>query len=715
MVRKLASNGSGRQIGGSRFSQITGRVGDSGGTRDFTQLVVDRSDDSDYAKEQRRVRAAGKRKASEDLDLEDDLSQLTYARPSNMPSHISLGAPVTHKTAKDLTPTFLVDAKVEVKRPNFIRWFIATFPYQCGACVTKKVTCEYPPVADGVQRRFTCTACRDDRGVTCSWLQDLLEVYIREAYRLDVGEARVLASSKGNDPQGTLSSYYQTWLAEPAGRCSDGELRERLKALETIISSERPQSSSRASPAQHDSLQSISAQRASTQLPPPEVKPKPQKRVKLIAALPQEQLPPVQAFLPPAESPSTPASVQISPGGSQLPPTIPGRASPPPLPLSRSPPPTTPYQASPSPPPSTPAPVHISSGRSLLLPTTPDRLPAGCTPLSSLLPISPGPRQSPAPLANSALIPANCSPPTIAPAIIATSETHSNIPQIHSPAQMDDLHTAYQLHSGDNLSNTVLDTIPNGVDAGTDEAFASADPRPPSCDIVRLKSDMANLSDELAKLAVGDPSFQPEFSNRQEAESYLLKTLQGSLQTCDFLRSVVDEQDSRHIAVTRLLEGRIHLLTLENGQLRQGVAAKCLERKIFLLEVGNDRLRGRLARQDQELEDGRLQGMAVKSLEQKVRQLEVEKEKLQEKFAQREQEIATMKARTQLADCVLRLTSRHGLLAPGDIHSPDPVADTNLRGFVSMIHAYLDSVQPALANQRLGGLDQDGRHQILSE
>lgn len=71
-----------------------------------------------------------KRKAHEDLDPKENLSQLTHDCPSSMPSHISLGAPVTRKTVNDLTPTFLADAKVEVKRPSFIRWFIATFSYQ---------------------------------------------------------------------------------------------------------------------------------------------------------------------------------------------------------------------------------------------------------------------------------------------------------------------------------------------------------------------------------------------------------------------------------------------------------------------------------------------------------------------------------------------------------------------------------------------------------
>lgn len=265
---------------------------------------------------------------------------------------------------------------------------------------------------------------------------------------------------------------------------------------------------------------------------------------------------------------------------------------------------------------------------------------------------------------------------------------------------MDDVHAKSQHRPGDDLTNA----DPNGIIVGTDEAFAKMDPRPPS---VGLKSDMANLSDGLAKLAVGDPSFSPEFSNRQEAEAYLLKMLQGSLQTCDFLRSVVDGQDSRHVAVTRNLEDEVRLLTLENGELKQGVAAKCLEQKICLLEVENDKLRGRLARQDQELEDRGLRWRAVRDLEQKVRQLEVERGRLQGKLSQREQTVATMKARAQLAGRVLWLASQHAPLSPGNTQTPDPVAD-NLSGLVSMIHAHVDGIQPTLANERLGSSNGDG-------
>ncbi|KAG1850849.1 hypothetical protein DFJ58DRAFT_914641 [Suillus subalutaceus] len=608
------------------------------------QLMVDSdgSDESDAAKKQQRVRAPGKRKIHEDLDPKDNLSQLACTRPSNMPSHLSLGAPVTHRTAKDLTPTFLRDAKLEVSKPGFIRWFIATCPRECSACARKVVACGHPPVADVTQRNFKCRACRNERGGICSWLQDLLEVYIREAYQLDVGEARVLASSKSNDPQGTLSSYYQTWLAEPTGRCSDDESRERLKTRVTSISWDRSRKrkmDSRVSSAQYDLLHQAPAQRPSPQLPLPESQPKPQKRVKLIVHPPRET---------------------ATSGSGVLTTTIPGQGS-----------------------------LDTCTCQNF-------RLFAGHPPpLSASPPISSGLRQPLSLAVTPTLVPANFSPPTTALAAITTLEIHSNAPQYHSPAQADDRHATSQHHPGDNLPNTA----PNNFNAGTNEAFAGADPRPPSCNIVRLKSDMATLSDGLAKLAVEDLSLQADFSNRQEAESYLLKMLRGSLQVCDFLRKIVDQQDSRHVAVTRSLEDRICSLALENGQLKKGVAAQCLEQKICLLEVENDQLRGRLVRQDQELEDGRLQGRTVKGLEPKIRQLEAETDQLREKIDHQEQVIATMSARTQLADCVLRLTSQQDLPAPADTQ-----ADTNLRGLVSMIHARLDGIQPTPARQRLRGL-----------
>ncbi|KIK36744.1 hypothetical protein CY34DRAFT_16171 [Suillus luteus UH-Slu-Lm8-n1] len=686
-MARAAKNGSVERKVGSLLSGSG-----SGGAKDSAQMVVDGSDESDAAKEQRLIRAAGKRKAyEEDIDHQENQSQLTCARPSNMPSHVSLGAPVTHRTAKDLTPTFLMDAKLEVSKTNFIRWFIASCSYQCSACARKGASCGYPPLADNIQRNFKCTVCRNGSGEECSLLPDLIEVYIREAYQLDVGEARILASSKSINPQGTLSSYYQTWLEEPAGRCteSDDESRERLKALQTAMSLERPRrrkKGGRVSHTKHSLLQQTSAQRPSMSLS--ESQPKPQKRVKLIVSLPPEQPPPAQTspppihltqalppVIPPAQGSSMPTPVKISPGGSWLPHDQ----------AIQTPPPRSP---------STPS-IQISSGGSPPSPTTPARLLAGQPPpLSPSTPIFVDLRQPSSPSATPNLAPAKISPPTIAPETVATSGIHGNAPQDHSPAEAEHRHAASNHHLVDR-QNTVL----HDFNTGTEEKFAGADPLPPSCNFVKLKSETAILSDGLAKLAMEDLSLQADFSSRQEADSYLLKMLQGSLQTCDFLRSIVNERNSRHIAVTRSLEDRICSLSLENGQLKKGVAAKCLEQRICLLEVENDQLRGRLLRQGQAQEDGRVQGKAVQDLEQKIRQLELKTEQLQGRLARREQAIASMNIRTKLADYVLRPTSQRDLLASDDAQTLDPIADTDLRGLISMIHTHLDGIQPTLATK----------------
>jgi SMC interacting uncharacterized protein involved in chromosome segregation len=146
-------------------------------------------------------------------------------------------------------------------------------------------------------------------------------------------------------------------------------------------------------------------------------------------------------------------------------------------------------------------------------------------------------------------------------------------------------------------------------------------------------------------------------------------------------------------------------LTLENEQLKKGVVVERLEQKICLLKVENNQLRDSLIRQDQELEDGRLQGSIMKDLEQKMRQLEAKKEQLQGKLAQQEQAIASMNVHTQLADHVLQLASPHDLLTFDDTQTPDPVADTNLRDLVSMIHLRLDGSQPTLATKRFDSLE----------
>ncbi|KAG1742869.1 hypothetical protein EDB19DRAFT_1907350 [Suillus lakei] len=203
-------------------------------------------------------------------------------------------------------------------------------------------------------------------------------------------------------------------------------------------------------------------------------------------------------------------------------------------------------------------------------------------------------------------------------------------------------------------------------------------PPSPSHNIIRLKSDMVALSDVLANIAAEDLSFPPEFSNPQEAKSYLLKMLQGSLQACNSLRSIINKQDSRHDITTRSLEDKIRLLVLENVQLKQELAAKHLEQKMCLLEIENNQLQGRLTCQDQDLEAGRLQGRAIKDLEGKICQLEVEIGQMQGKLAEKEQAITTMNSRTQLADHVLQVTLQQDLPPPGDTQTANPIMNTNV-------------------------------------
>ncbi|KAG2028386.1 hypothetical protein BDR03DRAFT_1019884 [Suillus americanus] len=281
---------------------------------------------------------------------------------------------------------------------------------------------------------------------------------------------------------------------KPAGRCSDDESREQLKTRATSISWDHPRKrkrNSRVSSAQNDLLQQAPAQHPFTQLSLPEPQPKLPKRVKLIVHPPPEQLPPAKASPPPPpKDPSTPAPVKTSPGGSQFPPDRISLPPSPPLPTRN---------------PSTPASIQISLGGSRLLLITPDRLLAGHPPPPSASPpISPGLRQPLSPPATPTLVPGDLSKPTAAPATMATLAIHCNAPQDHSPVQVDDRHATSQHHPGDNLANTV----PNNFNASTNEAFAGADPRPPACDIVRLKSDTATSSEGLANLVTEELSLQ---------------------------------------------------------------------------------------------------------------------------------------------------------------------------------------------------------------
>ncbi|KAG1764624.1 hypothetical protein EDD22DRAFT_845770 [Suillus occidentalis] len=122
----------------------------------------------------------------------------------------------------------------------------------------------------------------------------------------------------------------------------------------------------------------------------------------------------------------------------------------------------------------------------------------------------------------------------------------------------------------------------------------------------------------------------------------------------------MDDQNSKHITVTGSLEDKIHLLTLENEQLKK---------RLWLKAWNKRSVYSNLIHQDQELEDGRLQSSIMKDLKQKMRQLEAKKKQLYGKL------------------------------------TPDPIADTNLRDLVSMIHSCLDGSQPILARKLFGSLE----------
>ncbi|KAG2743351.1 hypothetical protein P692DRAFT_20850573 [Suillus brevipes Sb2] len=446
---------------------------------DSAQLVVDASNESDAAKKQPH----GKSKAhadSEDLDPKDKPFQPPRAHPSNMSSHISFGMPVTHKTVKNLTPTFPEEAKLELSKPNFIL----------------VVSCKCPPVAVGTQRNFKCTPCCDEHSGIYSWLQDLREAYIHETYQLD--------------------TYW------------------RDASIDILKGSQRPITYFKRKGSKVDSIQLDLLQQSSSPL---------LNCFCLIVSLPLQQQPPS-----PIQAPS------------------------PPLPMTQA------------------ASVYISLGMSQLLSKTPDQFLTGCLPPLLALPLTfSGPCQT---------LPSPATP----------TMTHSNASQDYKNALVDPRHVVPQRHP----VNDLPDAVTHNFNTGTGVAFPSADLRLSSCNVAGLKSDMATLSDGLAKLATEDPS------------------------------------ESRHIVVTRSLEDRILLLILENGELKQGVAAKCLEHEICLLEVENDQLQDRLLRQDQELEE-----RAVKGLEQKI--------------------------------CQLKLTLQQNLPVPGDTQIPGLIADTNLKDLVFII------------------------------
>jgi hypothetical protein len=76
-------------------------------------------------------------------------------------------------------------------------------------------------------------------GQPCSWEDDLKESYIREVYRLDVGEARVLMAFQCASPRNSLHVFYQQWLDEPASRHIDDEERENLRHIQQSLAPRR--------------------------------------------------------------------------------------------------------------------------------------------------------------------------------------------------------------------------------------------------------------------------------------------------------------------------------------------------------------------------------------------------------------------------------------------------------------------------------------------
>lgn len=171
----------------------------------------------------------------------------TYGRPEDMPSHIPLGAPLQVRyTVQDIAPGFMKVVMACTTDVSFVRWYcdiaegVGCFhrchsnanPLQCTQCAQKNIKCRYPISENSSQHELRCIPCGKGRGMDCSWSQDLRQAYLREAYQLDVGEARVLASSTGDDPQATLAAYYQVWRTDPVTHILDDNVRLSLRKVQ---------------------------------------------------------------------------------------------------------------------------------------------------------------------------------------------------------------------------------------------------------------------------------------------------------------------------------------------------------------------------------------------------------------------------------------------------------------------------------------------------
>ncbi|KAG2110449.1 hypothetical protein BD769DRAFT_1392257 [Suillus cothurnatus] len=160
----------------------------------------------------------------------DDVS--THCRPGDMPSYIPLGAPLKARyTAQDLAPGFMKAVVAGVGDLNFVHWYCDTAE-GCTQCAQKDIKCRYPISENFSQCELRCIPCGKGRGMDCSWSKDLKQAYLREAYQLDVGEARILVSSTDDDPQATLATYYQAWRTDPATHALDDNDRLFLRKIQ---------------------------------------------------------------------------------------------------------------------------------------------------------------------------------------------------------------------------------------------------------------------------------------------------------------------------------------------------------------------------------------------------------------------------------------------------------------------------------------------------
>ncbi|KAG2062945.1 hypothetical protein BDR04DRAFT_1164434 [Suillus decipiens] len=178
----------------------------------------------------------------------------THGRPGDMPSHIPLGAPLEARhTAQDIAPGFMKVVAAGVEDLSFVRWycdiaegvgcsqkcFSDADPLQCTQCAQKNIKCRYPISENPSHHELRCIPCGKGRSMDCSWSQDLKRAYLREAYQLDVGEARVLVSSTDDDPQATLAAYYQAWRTDPATHALDDDVRLSLRKVQGCMRPER--------------------------------------------------------------------------------------------------------------------------------------------------------------------------------------------------------------------------------------------------------------------------------------------------------------------------------------------------------------------------------------------------------------------------------------------------------------------------------------------